>query len=84
LSRAYSNANQDEFFQAMNDQLIIEGVSLPASIKTIMDTWTLQMGFPVVNITRDYQTGAITFEQANNQQLLMKFIALKIKTIYIN
>lgn len=33
------------------------------TIKEIMDTWTLQTGFPIVNVTLDYQNNKIEFHQ---------------------
>lgn len=33
------------------------------SVKEVMDTWTLQTGFPVVHVTRDYDKNAISFRQ---------------------
>jgi aminopeptidase N len=32
-------------------------------VKSIMDTWTLQMGFPVVTITRNYQQNTAKITQ---------------------
>ena len=61
--RAYQNAGQDDLFQAMTDQANTNNVNLPASVKTIMDPWTFQMGYPVVNITRNYVTGSATATQ---------------------
>ena len=28
-----------------------------------MDTWTLQMGYPVVNVERNYETQSVSFQQ---------------------
>lgn len=33
------------------------------SVKEIMDTWTLQTGFPVVTVTRDYNSTSIHLHQ---------------------
>lgn len=42
---AYGNAQTDELWESMSE---VSGVN----IKEVMDTWTLQMGLPVVNIVR--------------------------------
>ena len=55
--RAYGSAEQDDLFTALNDQATVNSVNLPASVKTIMDTWTLQMGYPLITITRNYESG---------------------------
>jgi len=48
---------------ALQQQVDEEGISLPATVKDIMDTWTLQMGFPLINVTRDYTTGGASVSQ---------------------
>jgi aminopeptidase N len=55
---SHSNANQDDLFETL--QTHIPEALLPPSttLKTIMDDWTLQTGFPVVSVT--VTTGAPT------------------------
>ncbi|KAI9561562.1 hypothetical protein GHT06_012521 [Daphnia sinensis] len=62
-ARAYKNAVEDDLWLALQQQSDEEGVSLPATVKEIMDTWTLQMGFPLINVTRDYNTGGAVVSQ---------------------
>ncbi|KAI5263389.1 Aminopeptidase Q [Manis pentadactyla] len=71
---SYSNAEQDDlwrhFQMAIDDQ---SKILLPASVKSIMDSWTHQSGFPV--ITLNVSTGIIKQEpfylgKVKNQTLL--------------
>lgn len=51
----FSNARQDDLWQQLTLQAHLDG-SLPLhmTVKEIMDTWTLQTGYPVVTVTRNY------------------------------
>ncbi|XP_020027157.2 aminopeptidase Q isoform X2 [Castor canadensis] len=71
---SYSNAEQDDlwrhFQMAIDDQ---SEILLPASVKSIMDSWTYQSGFPV--ITLNVSTGIMKqepfyLEKNENQTLL--------------
>ncbi|XP_008823498.1 aminopeptidase Q [Nannospalax galili] len=71
---SYSNAEQDDlwrhFQMAIDKQTIIH---LPATVKTIMDSWTYQSGFPV--LTLNVSTGVMIqepfyLEKVENQTLL--------------
>ena len=35
------------------------------SVKEVMDSWTLQTGFPVLSVTRDYQQGTAVIIQVH-------------------
>jgi hypothetical protein len=56
----------------MNDQAIADNILLPTSVRTIMETWTLKMGYPLINVTRQYQTEGATITQVT------KFIQSKL------
>jgi len=42
--RRYGNAVQDDLWESFTQQAKTDKVSLPATVKQIMDTWTLKMG----------------------------------------
>lgn len=58
-SLRYANANQDDLWHFMTEAYL-EDNSLPSdvTVKTIMDTWTLQEGYPVVTVTADHKGSA--------------------------
>uniref|UniRef100_UPI00398E6FDA aminopeptidase Q-like isoform X3 n=1 Tax=Pristiophorus japonicus TaxID=55135 RepID=UPI00398E6FDA len=59
---SYSNAVTDDIWNHL--QMAIDSqnaTKLPASLKSIMDTWTIQEGFPVLTVNTS--SGAITQEQ---------------------
>nr|CAD7393670.1 unnamed protein product [Timema cristinae] len=60
----YGNAKQDDLWEMLTTQAHIAG-ALPKdlTIKVIMDTWTLQTGFPVITAVRDYEHGTATVTQ---------------------
>ena len=53
-SSAYGNTVQKDLWKALQSQANETGVVLPVSIETIMETWTRQMGFPVITVNRSY------------------------------
>lgn len=51
----YNNAEQDDLWQSLTEQAHSDGVlSKELTVKAVMDTWTLQTGYPVVTIQRNY------------------------------
>ncbi|XP_063230245.1 aminopeptidase N-like isoform X2 [Bacillus rossius redtenbacheri] len=60
----YGNAVQDDLWQSLTAEAHTQG-ALPSdmTVKTIMDTWTLQTGYPVVSVSRDYQRGTAALTQ---------------------
>jgi aminopeptidase N len=61
----YSTAKQTNLWQALSEQMSLDDNKLPnnTSLDMIMSTWTDQMGYPYVQVTRDYVTGSITVTQ---------------------
>lgn len=64
--RKYQNAEQDDLWQYLTTAAH-EDNTLPAdvSVKKIMDTWTLQMGYPVIKVTRSSDGTSATVTQVS-------------------
>ncbi|XP_021941452.1 aminopeptidase N [Zootermopsis nevadensis] len=63
-SRKFGSSTQNDLWEALTSQAHVDKVlDSSMSVKEIMDTWTLQTGFPVVIITRDYNTGTVHLKQ---------------------
>lgn len=61
---SYQSATQDDLWLALTLEAQKSGVfDMSMSVKEIMDTWTLQTGFPYIQVTRDYESNQINFEQ---------------------
>ncbi|NXO80655.1 AMPN Aminopeptidase, partial [Sitta europaea] len=54
---SYSNTVYNDLWVHLQEAVEKNKVTLPANISTIMDRWTLQMGFPVVTV--DTRSGAV-------------------------
>ncbi|XP_068087171.1 aminopeptidase N-like [Anabrus simplex] len=60
----YQNAEQDDLWYQLSSEAHKAGVLADdMSVKKIMDTWTLQTGYPLVTVFRDYQSGAVMVTQ---------------------
>ncbi|XP_059190936.1 aminopeptidase N-like [Centropristis striata] len=55
---AYSNTVGDDLWQHLQMAVDASGTKLPNTVQNIMNTWVLQMGFPVVTI--DTTTGTVS------------------------
>lgn len=62
---AFGNTVPDDLWGALQAQADEDDVEIPLSVKAIMDTWTDKMGYPVVTVTRNYQTGHAEVFQVN-------------------
>ncbi|XP_031788192.1 aminopeptidase Ey isoform X1 [Nasonia vitripennis] len=62
--KAYQSAEQDDLWDALTKQAHEDrALGQDVTIKQIMDTWTLQTGFPVVTVIRDYDNDAAVITQ---------------------
>lgn len=65
----YSSATRQDLWQALTEQAREEGFwGSDMSVETVMDTWTLQTGFPLVTVTRNYDEKTITVRQVSIAQ----------------
>ncbi|CAF0711353.1 unnamed protein product [Brachionus calyciflorus] len=61
---SYDNAEQDNLWYYLTEQAYSDGtLDRSLSVKTIMDTWTLKKGYPVVHVERDYLNNQIKLSQ---------------------
>ncbi|GLV42082.1 uncharacterized protein CBL_04959 [Carabus blaptoides fortunei] len=60
----YNNAEQDDLWKSLTIQAH-EDNALPdnLTVKMIMDTWTLQTGYPLINVKRNYEDGSVEITQ---------------------
>nr|CAD7423007.1 unnamed protein product [Timema monikensis] len=64
LTERYNSiAEADDLFSALNAQYIEDTPTPQIDVKTVMDTWTLQKGYPVVTVNRNYTTGSAIVSQ---------------------
>lgn len=57
---------EDDLWTALQQQAVQDNVTLPAPMKEIMSTWTLQMGYPLVTVTRDYTSNTTLISQVSS------------------
>lgn len=61
---AYANAEQNDLWNALTDEAHEQKVLDPKmTVKTIMDTWTLQTGYPIITVLRDYEDNSASVTQ---------------------
>ena len=77
----YGNAIQDDLWQSLTDVAVKEKTLHPdLKVKEIMDTWTLQMGYPVVKVERDYNSGEIKLTQ--ERFLMFRDVTIRDDNLY--
>lgn len=61
-AKKYGDAEQQDLWSALTNAARRRN-SFDANVSVVMDSWTLQTGFPVLTITRDYESKEVYFEQ---------------------
>ncbi|XP_046962926.1 aminopeptidase N [Vanessa cardui] len=61
-AKKFGDAEQRDLWSALTNAAR-EKDAFDADVGVVMDSWTLQTGFPVLTISRDYKSGSITFRQ---------------------
>uniref|UniRef100_A0A182PL06 Aminopeptidase n=1 Tax=Anopheles epiroticus TaxID=199890 RepID=A0A182PL06_9DIPT len=61
---AYGNAEQDNLWQALTEEAHNNGILRDnIDVKKVMDSWTLQTGYPIITVTRDYENNSAKITQ---------------------
>ncbi|GFT12414.1 aminopeptidase N [Nephila pilipes] len=60
--KKFGNAVQDDLWKHLTDIQSNGGERI--DVKKVMDSWTLQMGYPVVSVVRNYAAGTATVQQS--------------------
>ncbi|GFY53408.1 aminopeptidase N [Trichonephila inaurata madagascariensis] len=61
-AKKFDNAVQDDLWKHLTDVQSNGGERI--DVKKVMDSWTLQMGYPVVSVVRNYAAGTATVQQS--------------------
>jgi hypothetical protein len=69
VCRKYNNAEEGDLWEALTEEIRQKPrSSLPpnVTVKQLMDTWTLQEGYPVLTVTRNYSSGSAVLSQVRH------------------
>lgn len=67
----FSSAEQDDLWLSFTDEAHRQDVlDQNVTVKEIMDTWTLQAGYPVLKVIRDYSANTVTLSQVLSHNIL--------------
>ncbi|RVE44190.1 hypothetical protein evm_011145 [Chilo suppressalis] len=59
----YTNAEENDLWEAMSKATSDAAPLKDLSVVEFMNTWTRQAGYPVLNVSRDYETGHVEIRQ---------------------
>ena len=73
----FANAEQDDLWSLLTEEAHRQGtLDKNITVKQIMDSWTLQTGYPVLNVVRDYSAGTVTLSQVNSRTKIIGFLIM--------
>lgn len=72
-AKKYGDAEQRDLWSALTNAAR-ERNAFDADVAVVMDSWTLQTGFPVLTITRNYEKGSIAFRQVTKSKSDIHFV----------
>lgn len=78
--RKYSNAEENDLWEAMSNVTETDPELKDRSIVTFMNSWTRQAGYPVINVFRNYETGVTHFEQVIYNMYILCMYTLPVLT----
>lgn len=58
--RSFNNARQDDLWKELT---MAQGEGNRVDVKAVMDSWTLQTGYPVITVERSYESGTAKISQ---------------------
>lgn len=61
----YRSAGSAELFELMNKEFLPQNLD----VKAVMDTWITKPGFPLITVTRNYDSGRVEVKQVNEFNL---------------
>lgn len=63
---AYDSVRQSDLWQAMQEAADLNGSAAVADVhlSTVMDSWTLQKGYPLLTVIRNYSSSTVWIDQA--------------------
>lgn len=64
-SHAFANAEQDDLWESLTKEGHMRGtLDKKLTVKSLMDSWTLKAGFPLLDVVRQYDDESLTVKQS--------------------
>lgn len=63
IKHSYSNAEQDDLWAELTAAATAQALPRGVTVKTVMDSWTTQTGYPLLTVVRDYEGQSVGVTQ---------------------